>query len=366
MLMLESCRSDWVILPQKIHFSDIHNSVISRMFVQDDTAGLERENYAVSRKKIREVGGQFLVLSLGINRFDMQNPETPTIQEAIQFLRDFRKYVAENYSDLVFAATPQDARKIIRTGKTAFVFGLEGTHLLENQIHYIDSLHQVGVRKITFGHRFHNQFVSKPENRHKKNVNGFPDILNEQSVISDEGKKLLEKMIQKQMTIGISHLGQTAFDEILALNQGRTKIVAGHSNARSVCATPRNLTDMQLQKIAKNQGLIGVCLHQPMVSKDKQKSDLQQVVTHILHIRHLVGAKYIAFGTDYEGRITPVVGAEKLHLEMLQKLHLEMQQHGLSRREIQGILSANAVDFFTGRSKKTKKQSIKTLIFNGL
>lgn len=189
------------------------------------------------------MGGQFLIFSLGITRFDMQNPETPTIQEAIQFLRDFRNYASENYADLVFAETPQQARKIIRKGKTAFVFGLEGTHLLENQIHYVDSLYEVGVRKITFGHRFHNQFISKPENRHKKEVQGFPDALNEESVISDEGKKLLERLIDKKMTIGVSHLGQVAFDEILTLNQGCIKIVAGHSNARAVCDVPRNLTD---------------------------------------------------------------------------------------------------------------------------
>lgn len=84
-----------------------------------------------------------------------------------------------------------------------------------------------------------------------------------------------------------------------------------------------------------------------MLSKNKQKSDLQQIAKHISHIRDLVGAKYVALGTDYEGRITPATGVEKLNQKMLENLALEMQKYGLSKREIRWILSENVVRFFT-------------------
>jgi len=344
-LMISSCCS----IPQKIGFSDLHNSTISRLFNQKNEVGLEDTTFTVSRLGIRDAGGQLFVFSLGISRFDMQNPETPDISDALQFLQNFRNYTTQNYPNLVFAENKTHLRQILRQGKTAYIFGLEGTHLLENKVHYLDSLYAVGVRKITFGHRFHNQFISKPENRSKSNIKGFPELLNEHSVVSDEGKKLLEKMIEKQMIIGVSHLGKTAFQEILDFNQGRTKIVAGHSNAKEICSSARNLTDNQIRQIAKNKGLIGICLHQPMVWKSKEKSDLQKVVKHIRHIRDLVGVEFIAFGTDFEGRIHPVKGAEKLNADFVQNLVLEMQKQGFSRQEIHQILSQNMIRFFLNR-----------------
>jgi len=342
-LMISSCRS----IPQKVGFSDLHNSAISRLFNQKNEAGLEDTTFTVSRLGIRKAGGQLFVFSLGVNRFDMQNPKTVDISEVLQFLHNFRNYTAQNYPNLVFAENKTHLRKILQQGKTAYVFGLEGTYLLENKIHYLDSLYTVGVRKITFGHRFHNQFISKPESRNNStSIKGFPELLDDYSVISDEGRKLLEKMIEKQMIIGVSHLGKTAFQEILDFNQGRTKIVAGHSNVKKICSSTRNLIDNQIRQIAENKGLIGICLHQPMVWNTKEKADLQKVIRHVRHICNLVGAKFVTFGTDFEGRISPVKGAEKLNANFVQNLVLEMQKQGFSHREIRQILSQNMIHFF--------------------
>jgi len=74
-------------------------------------------------------------------------------------------------------------------------------------------------------------------------------------------------------------------------------VIATHSNARSICNHPRNLTDPQLKAIANTGGVIGILIHPGVI--DPQQVSIGRVIDHIAHMAKVVGIDHVALGTDF-------------------------------------------------------------------
>jgi len=85
-------------------------------------------------------------------------------------------------------------------------------------------------------------------------------------------------------------------------NSGRVAkpVVASHSNARSVCDHPRNLTDGQIRAIIETGGLIGLTFV-PWFVKDGEDVSREDLIPHIERVLELGGEKSLALGSDYDG-----------------------------------------------------------------
>jgi membrane dipeptidase len=118
-------------------------------------------------------------------------------------------------------------------------------------------------------------------------------------------------------------------------------LVASHSNARALCDVPRNLDDSQIRAIAQSNGLIGVCLHQPLLVEGENRATMADVVKHIDHIRKVAGATHVALGTDFEGRITNPQGLGRI--EDLATIREELQKRRYSESDLDAILWQNVL-----------------------
>jgi membrane dipeptidase len=74
--------------------------------------------------------------------------------------------------------------------------------------------------------------------------------------LSDEGRKLVQLAEELRVMVDVSHASDTAFEEIVGLT--RRPFVASHSNCRAVSASPRNLTNPQIRKLAARGGVMGL------------------------------------------------------------------------------------------------------------
>lgn len=315
--------------------ADLHNSALHRLFLKQDVKGLEKDSFPVSIRAIRRLNTRLVVFSIGIPRFSMQHPDTVKISQVIQFLKDFKIQIQKHYPDF----EQLENREVIKKGhKVYWMYALEGTHLLKGQLHWLDSLHKIGVRMIGLGHWFHNHFIVNPADLNYKNR--VPEMINDQSVLSERGTKFLEGMIAKNMWIDVSHLRKRVFAQVVQLNANRTPLIASHANAHAVCPVARNLTDTQLKSIAKSRGLVGVCLHSPLISKPANQATIGKLVNHIVYLVKTIGYQHVAIGTDLEGRIRPPKNLSKL--AHLQKIKLEMQRRGFSQNVIEAVMWKNA------------------------
>uniref|UniRef100_UPI003D0D8A11 dipeptidase n=1 Tax=Roseibium sp. TaxID=1936156 RepID=UPI003D0D8A11 len=85
-------------------------------------------------------------------------------------------------------------------------------------------------------------------------------------------------------------------------------IVASHSNAHSICANSRNLTDKQLDAIKESGGLVGINFHVAFLRPDgghSRDTALDVIADHAAYLVDRLGEDCVAFGSDFDGCIIP-------------------------------------------------------------
>ena len=58
------------------------------------------------------------------------------------------------------------------------------------------------------------------------------------------GKQVVHEMNRLGMMVDVSHISDKSFYDVLEIT--KVPVIASHSNARTVCDNPRNLTDEML------------------------------------------------------------------------------------------------------------------------
>ena len=76
-------------------------------------------------------------------------------------------------------------------------------------------------------------------------------------------------------------------------------LVASHSNARSICRHPRNLTDAQ-RLIAESGGVVGSTLYDEFV-RTGGGATMEDLYRHVDYMLTLGLEDHLAIGTDFDG-----------------------------------------------------------------
>lgn len=114
--------------------------------------------------------------------------------------------------------------------------------------------------------------------------------------LTTEGKRLLEVMHYLSIPVDVSHCSDRLVDGILDYRADKLptmKVIASHSNFRSVVPIPRNLLDVHAKEIAK-EGVIGLNSVSYFVG-----TKLEDIRKHIQHAQHLGILDSLALGTDF-------------------------------------------------------------------
>ena len=223
-----------------------------------------------------------------------------------------------------------------------YIYGIEGLDYLE-KIEDIDKIYDLGVRSVNI--------VWNNDNKFGGGVKG-----NKTRGLTELGKELVKKLVDKKIAIDLSHANEKTFCDITDLSmdlkqKGKKPIVfASHSNVQKLCNLPRNLTDEQIVKIKELDGVIGIvgvkhfCIKGAKFNNDKMKY-YNSYVEHIKYVKNLLeGVDNIAVSTDdmtYYGtkyyKHFNVFEQENMKKE-LKKLLLKNE---FSKREIDKILYKN-------------------------
>lgn len=323
-------------------FSDLHNSVLQRLYWNKNINTLFDSSNQVNISDLEEVRAKILFMSLGFSEIDLRHPDTVTVEGILKFYRNFRESCNSLYPNFDYVNNKKGAYDATEKGHTAILLALEGTSLLKGDISSVDSLYAAGVRMITIAHYFQNEFIRDYTGGRSGEIatkpSKFNRMLNGQSILTDKGKELVEKMIGLKMLIDVSHLPQTAFWEVVRINNGRSPLIASHSNVKTLCDTARNLSDSQIMAIAKTGGLVGICFHSPFL-KESGKAKASEIVDHIEYILRLTGPEHVTLGTDFEGGIQPPDSVKSI--KDCQLIFREMEKRGYSNDIIHEVIYEN-------------------------
>lgn len=130
----------------------------------------------------------------------------------------------------------------------------------------------------------------------------------EDTGLTPAGRDMVQRLDELGIIPDLSHLSDRSFWEVLSL--GDFPVLATHSNFRSVCDHPRNLTRAQALAIAERGGLIGLNIYPPFLQKGPGAC-MENLLAHIDYGLSLVGAEHIAFGMDIDGIEEYPAGAER-------------------------------------------------------
>ena len=100
------------------------------------------------------------------------------------------------------------------------------------------------------------------------------------------------------MIIDLSHSShKTALD---AIQTSEAPVIFSHSSAFAICNSTRNVQDDVLKHMAKKGGLVMVNFFSYFLTCSNT-SNINDVVTHLNHIRTIAGIDHVGIGASYDG-----------------------------------------------------------------
>lgn len=123
------------------------------------------------------------------------------------------------------------------------------------------------------------------------------------------GSDVVRAMEDRRIVVDLSHANDESFWDVARM--ARRPFAASHSNARSICDHPRNLTDNQFRAIRDAGGVVGINYYRAFLAErwnDAQTADevtFDELAAHVEHFLDLGGEHVVALGSDFDGSTTP-------------------------------------------------------------
>jgi membrane dipeptidase len=356
----------------KIHFSsivvDTHDDTPQRMlFEHFDLAHRDSEgNIDIPRMRDGGLNAIFFSIWAPVN---ITGPAAT--KRAMDLISVVRDQVQKHPQDLALCTTTAEVRAAHDQGKIAALMGIEGGHMINNDLAVLRQFAKLGARYMTLTHTADLDWAGSSGDD-AKHIG-----------LSPFGKTVVLEMNKLGMMVDISHVSDKTFYDALAAS--KAPMIASHSSCRAICDAPRNMTDDMIKALAAKGGVIQINYHVGFLSQAyrdasaksaEQKArisavdkaageneaasiregekvthqmmsegklpevDWQAIVDHIDHAVKLVGADHVGLGSDFDGAVMPR-GMEDC--SKLPKLTEALLRRGYSEDDIRKILGGNTL-----------------------
>lgn len=175
-------------------------------------------------------------------------------------------------------------RRITDPHITAGFLGIEGAHALDGNLDNIDRLFDAGFRMMAPTHFFDNDIGGSAHGVDKGGL-------------TDKGKEMIRRMESKRMIVDVAHASAKTIDDVLAI--ATRPVFVSHSGVRGTCDNQRNLSDEQLNGIARTGGVIGIGYWDTAVCG----TGAQAIAKAIRYAANLVGVDHVGLGSDFDGAV---------------------------------------------------------------
>jgi len=347
---------------------DSHDDTTQRL-LSDKTYDISKrqKNGNIDIPRMREGGLDALFFSIWVPS-DVTGVKAVNTANAL--IASVHKAVAAHPNDLVLATTAADVRKAAADHKIAALMGMEGGHMINDDLAQLRKYAALGVRYLTLTHFKNNNWADSSTD--KPAHNGLTPF----------GKDVVRELNKLGMMVDISHVADKTFYDALEIT--KAPVIASHSSCRAIAHHPRNMTDDMLRALAKNGGVVminyevsflseeyrvasdkasgGVVAQLAALSKkcggDEACSTLEsarinteamnsgalprvnweKIIEHIDHAVKVAGADHVGLGSDFDGATMPI-GMEDA--SKLPKITEALIKKGYSDADIEKILGGN-------------------------
>ncbi|MBB5437511.1 membrane dipeptidase [Pedobacter sp. AK017] len=289
--------------------------------------------------------------------------------------------IARYPDKMALVKSPQELKKVHQQGRFAAMIGVEGGHMIEDRMDYLDSLIKRGLVYLTLTWNNSTSWASSA--RDETTGKGM-----RQAGLNELGKQIVKTLNKNGVLVDVSHAGERTFYDVLATS---TKpVIASHSNAYALTPHRRNLKDEQLKALAKNGGVVFVNFYSGFLdssydhrvqdflqlhkkeldslnniyTKDfaptmlnvmyKKEADqirppLSALVKHIDYMVKLIGVDHVGIGSDFDGSESFPAGMDSV--ADYPKLETALKNIGYKKEWIDKIFGGNFVRVWEASKK---------------
>src|SRR5712692_5799011 len=168
---------------RKLHFSsivlDTHDDTTQRFFSKDFDIAKRNADGSIDIPRMREGGMNAIFFSIWI---DGRIMGPPAIQKALDQIDAVHENVRRNSKDMMFCRTADDVRRAHAQGKIAALIGVEGGHMIGNDIRMVRIFGDLGVRYMTLSHFYNDEWADSSTDKPVHNG------------LTDYGKEIVREM----------------------------------------------------------------------------------------------------------------------------------------------------------------------------
>lgn len=158
------------------------------------------------------------------------------------------------------------------------------------------------------------------------------------SGLTELGRAFVPAAQDMGVVIDLSHISERGFWETLEV--AKRPLLAGHSDSRALCDSPRGLTDAQFLALRDADGVAGLNLCREFLGLGM---DVDAVIAHAEHYLALGGERAVCLGGDLDG--IPELPDGFNGVQSMGVLYEAMLRRGWSESLVRDIFWNNLFDF---------------------
>ena len=290
------------------------------------------------------------------------------VKRAMDQIDAVREAVRTHPKDLMLATTAAEIRRAAAEHKIAALMGMEGGHMIDDDLGLLRGYAALGVRYLTLTHSLNTNWADSSGD--KPVHNGLTPF----------GKDVVRELNRLGVMVDISHVSDKTFYD--AIEVSRAPVIASHSSCRALANAPRNMTDDMLRALAKNGGVVMINYHAAFLSEEfrtaPRSAELQaqseaiakkcganeacsilegerlnrdamqkgllpkvsweKIIEHIDHAVKVAGVDHVGLGSDFDGATMPF-GMDDV--SKLPRITEALLSKGYSETDVLKILGGN-------------------------
>jgi membrane dipeptidase len=239
---------------------DTHADTPQMMLDQEYDLADPASPYMISIPKMRKghLGAEFFSIWVSTDW-----PRQDLVHHALDLIDVVNEQVARHSDALGLARTADDVIRLHGEHKIAILMGLEGGHIIIDDLRVLDNFYRLGIRYMTLTHSKDTDWADSSSDKPRHNG------------LTAFGRSVVERMNRLGMMVDISHVSDKTFYDALAASQA--PVIASHSSCRALCKAPRNMTDDMIRALGKNGGVMDINFYSAFL--DQKYRDAQNKIS---------------------------------------------------------------------------------------
>ncbi len=254
------------------------------------------------------------------------------VKKSLQLIEAVHALARKYPQDVALATTADDVRRIVQSGRLAALMGMEGGHMIEDDLRMLRIYQMLGVRYLTLTHCFNTNWADS-------SGCGNP-VTPEHDGLSPFGREVVKELNRVGIMVDVTHVADSTFYDALEVTQA--PVIASHSSVDGIKEHARNMSDDMLRALARNGGVIQInAVIKYIDPVERPETPLSAFIDHVAHAVKVAGADHVGIGIDY-GYTAPAPAGLK-DVSQFENVTYELHKRGFDEATVRKVWGENTL-----------------------